>query len=400
MSVTEPVASRRLAPLDGLRGIAIVLVMMSHGWIMWPMEFIDTHAWVRPFFRSGNAAVTVFLVVSGFLSFRVLSSGDGLSRMQPVISVARRVVRVGPTLWAMLVVLLAVAALDGTDKATKDVNGSSAWHALTYTYNWLVASDLLRSRSDLGHLWYLSVDMQAFLLFAVVAYLLRRRPLGLAVTLGCWYLVLVWWRFHSFETESIWTSLNRTTTRMDAFILGALAAALMAWLPKQHPAYRALAPATLMAMLPLLLWCDTDAPFMRWGGTTLEIVVAVHVVASASLAADQWQFTGNRALVRLGTMSLGLYIWHYPIFYFIERHVSWAWGWQALAGVAATWLVARTSERLIDRRVTRVLAHPSWAQARSEGLAHYAVGAARRHLRLAGDTHPRVGRIGRRDRVG
>ena len=83
MTQSAPTPPARLAPLDGLRGIAIVLVVMSHGWVMWPMDFIDTHAWLRPFFRSGNSAVTVFLVVSGFLSYRVLASSDGLSRMRP-----------------------------------------------------------------------------------------------------------------------------------------------------------------------------------------------------------------------------------------------------------------------------------------------------------------------------
>ncbi len=242
MPPSAPSTPRRLAPLDGLRGIAILLVVVSHGWVMWPMEFIDTHVWLRPFFRSGNSAVTVFLVVSGFLSYRVLASGDGLSRMRPGVSVARRIVRVAPTLWAMLAVLLVVAALDSTDKTTKEINGRSAWHAVTYTYNWLVQDDLLHTRSDLGHLWYLSVDMQAFLLFAVVAYTLRRRPVGLAATLAGWYLLLVWWRFHSFETEIIWVSLNRTTTRMDAFVLGALAAALVTWLPRGHASYRVLVP--------------------------------------------------------------------------------------------------------------------------------------------------------------
>jgi len=400
--VSDPglTSRRRLAPLDGLRGIAILLVVMSHGWVMWPMGFIDTHAWLRPFFRSGNSAVTVFLVVSGFLSYRALSSPNGLSRMQPMLSVARRIIRVGPTLWAMLTVLLVVAAVDQTDKATKDTNGRSIWHALTYTYNWLIQGDLLETRPDLGHLWYLSVDMQAFLLFALVAFVLRRRPLGLVAALACWYLLLVWWRFHSFETESIWVSLNRTTTRMDAFILGALAAALVGWLPREHQIWRVLAPGTLVALVPILVWCDTDASFMRWGGTVLALIVAVHIVASTSLPPGHWQVSANPMLVRLGSMSLVLYIWHYPIFYFVRRHAEWPWGWQVLVGLITTWVVARACELLIEGRVTRVLAHPSWARARSEGLLHFGLGAAHQRLRQAGAEHPTVGRMLRRDGVG
>ena len=66
----------------------------------------------------------------------------------------------------MLAVLLVVAALDSTDKATKQINLHSAWHVVTYTYNWLGRGRPVETRSDLGHLWYLSVDMQAFLFLA------------------------------------------------------------------------------------------------------------------------------------------------------------------------------------------------------------------------------------------
>ena len=74
---------RRLEVVDGIRGIAIVLVVLSHGWQLWPVEWIDSHDWVRPFFRSGNTAVTVFLVASGYLTYQVLSAGAAWSGCSP-----------------------------------------------------------------------------------------------------------------------------------------------------------------------------------------------------------------------------------------------------------------------------------------------------------------------------
>src|SRR5262245_19391896 len=105
-----PVASalpRRVDALDGLRGIAIVLVVLSHGWQLWPTDWIDAHPWIEPVFRSGNYAVTVFLVAAGYLTFVTVSGGRGKG-VPPTTALLRRVVRIWPSLVAMLVVLALV----------------------------------------------------------------------------------------------------------------------------------------------------------------------------------------------------------------------------------------------------------------------------------------------------
>jgi peptidoglycan/LPS O-acetylase OafA/YrhL len=360
----------RLQALDGLRGIAIVLVVLSHGWVLWPMGFIDSHGWLTPLFRGGNAAVTVFLVASGFLSYRVLT-GRGLGAMQPVTAVVRRVIRVGPAVWTMLVVLMVIAAMDSTDKSTKEVNRNSVLHVLTYTYNWFVQANLVETRPDFGHLWYLSVDMQAFVVTALIAYVLRRRPLGFVATMAGLYVVLVWWRFHVYDVESVWVVFNRTTARMDAFVIGMIAAAVLAWLPRDRAEYRVAAISSLLLMAPVLWWCDADGAYLGWGGTVLELLVAVYIAASALSPHHGW-VTTNPVLVRLGQLSLLLYIWHFPILRFVQRHtIDWAWGWKVayatLLLVVATWLC----EVLIERRVARLLAHPEWAQVREHGVLGY-----------------------------
>src|SRR5436305_9299443 len=110
--MSEP---RRVDLYDGLRGVAIVLVVLSHGWQLWPVDWIDAHAWVRPLFRSGNSAVSVFLVASGFLMFRALTARRELARMRPDTAFLRRLARVGPGLWLFLLVVVVVSALDPSD---------------------------------------------------------------------------------------------------------------------------------------------------------------------------------------------------------------------------------------------------------------------------------------------
>jgi len=358
--------SRRVDLYDGLRGFAIVLVVLSHGWQLWPVAWIDHHSWVRPFFRNGNSGVTVFLVAAGFLMFTALTSRRDLTRVRPDTALVRRVVRVGPTLWLFLLVAVIVSALDGSARAWHADTSASVGHVLTYTWNWYVQGNLVTSRPDFGHLWYLSVDMQAFVIMAGFLYLLRRRPVGLLWGLGGFYLVLVWWRFHAADTEFVFQVLVRTTVRMDPFVVGVLAAAALPQLRRLRLSgltLAATAALSLLALVPLLFWCDHDMAFLHWGGTVLEWDIALFFVAVALGARSAFVTTlaGNRPAVILGRASLPIYIWHYPVFMFVQRHTT-GWGWQAATatGLLLTVAICVASDRLVDRPVTAFLRRPGW----------------------------------------
>ena len=363
--MSEP---RRVDLYDGLRGVAIVLVVLSHGWQLWPVDWIDSHAWVRPFFRNGNSGVTIFLVAAGFLMYRALTTRRALEQMRPDTTLLRRIVRVGPTLWVFLLVAVVVSVLDGSADAWNADTTASVWHVVTYTWNWYVQGNLVTSRPDFGHLWYLSVDMQAFVIMAGFLYMLRRRPVGLLWALTGFYLVLLWWRFHVSQTEFIFQVLVRTTVRMDPFVVGVLVAAALPQLRRLEIPQRTWAWAaggSLVALVPLLFWCDHDSAYLRWGGTVLEWDVALFFVAVALGGSSAFLTfaVGNEPLVRLGRASLTLYIWHYPVFMFVQRHAT-GWSWQAVTVVAllATVAVSYVSERLVDRRVIAFLRRPGWRE--------------------------------------
>ena len=157
--------------LDGLRGVAIVLVAVFHIW-----------------FGRVSGGVDVFLVLSGFffgssLLRTALTPGASLSPWPHVKRLARR-------LLPALVVVLAAAAI-----LTILVQPQTRWEtfadqslaSLGYCQNWeraATASDYLRAGeavSPLQHIWSMSVQGQfylAFLLLILALTALLRRPLG------------------------------------------------------------------------------------------------------------------------------------------------------------------------------------------------------------------------------
>jgi peptidoglycan/LPS O-acetylase OafA/YrhL len=185
-------------------------------------------------------------------------------------------------------------------------------------------------------------------------------------TLAGLFVVLVAWRFHSFGVENIFIVFNRTTVRMDPFVIGAIAAAVVPRMPRADTLYRHTATVLLVLIVPVLYWCERDASYLQWGGTFLEIIVAGFllciVLTPPAPAVDR--VLGNRVLTTLGAMSLVIYLWHFPIFHFVRRHADWPWGWKALVAFLATAAIAWLAHVIVEKPVSRLLARPVWDEVR------------------------------------
>lgn len=351
--------------LDGLRGIAIVLVVLSHSWVLWSFEWIDAHEWVRLPFRSGNFAVTIFFVVTGYLTYTSLAA-HGLVNMRVGVGVVRRVLRVAPATLAVLPAVL-LASVFSDDDITRESNWQTIVHISTYTWNWHVQTDALHARWDLGHLWYLSVDMQAFVAMALLLYVVRRNVAAQIASLAGLLVLLTWWRMHVAEVEPVLNVLLRTTARMDPFVVGVLLGTVMTLVRPGAVNPRTtgrMGVAAAIALAPLLWMCSRDERFLGWGVTLLELDLAV-LVAAIALGGNGLGVLRARRLRFLGRHSLLVYVWHYPVFAAVESHTSdWAWPTRTFLALTITVMVCIASYLLIERHVSRLLVHPAWARFR------------------------------------
>ena len=165
--------SRRI---DTLRGIAILLVLLHHFSIAYPLpEF------VRAVVRNGNFGVTIFFVVSGFLiTSNAMQRWGSLDRLDPLAFYTLRIARIVPCL-LLLIAIVGSLDLAGLTLFQSHVPGSKQavspmlvyGAALGFWMNALIGR-LGWVNYPLGILWSLSVEEVFYLSFPVVCLALRR----------------------------------------------------------------------------------------------------------------------------------------------------------------------------------------------------------------------------------
>lgn len=362
---SAPTAPVRNSALDGLRGVAIVLVVLSHSWLILTTTDLEIHPALLNLLRSGNVAVSIFLVVSGFLLTRSLLADigprrgpDGAVRLAPAHhpwrALARRWIRLSAQVYPLALVILVVSVLDPTDILPLAQTRDSLFRVVTYSWNTYLQSSSILARPDLGHLWYTSVYLQVAVVLVVLVRVLGRRRWALLLALTVALVLVTAWRSYALVTEGEALTLLRTTARADGMLWGALGATAWPWLARAKEAAGALTATGLLGLTGLVLSIGYSDAYLRWAGVatnmfTLFVIVGV-VLAPTSTGA---RLLGNRLLALLGRHSLATYIWHYPVFWAVARHTT---AWTEPPRVAVSLVVVAVLVAVTTRWVERPLA--------------------------------------------
>lgn len=364
----DPARRTRNDTFDGIRGVAIILVVLSHSWTLVPLDRIRQFAPLDGLFRAGDQAVTVFFVLGGFLVTRTLlrraESPDGI---RPLRYFLQRFVRIGVQLYPLLIVVVIVHYLDRSDIYSTRVTYRSVASIGTFTWNWYLENNPLTTRSDLGQLWYLSVQEQFFVGMVIVLALFARFRSRLILGAIAAIVLVTIWRIHVWDVEGWWRASLRTTTRCDGLLWGMLAALVVdRFAPLRRYAASAFTiSTTVIAGLMLFSGRFTERAYYTWLGPLIDAALAVWVVAAVHLAdlgtvgatARLVRVLTWRPLVATGVASLSIYIWHYPLFWFISRHThGWGWFARALLGLTALTALVLALQRHVDEPSRRWLA--------------------------------------------
>lgn len=366
----------KLLAFNGLRGVACILVVLGHSWTIVPVDVIDSTGPMLGTFRSGSLAVTLFLVLGSFLVTRSLLEQEertGWLRIDRFWM--RRLVRIGSQLAVLVLVLWVVSLFDRWDDWTSAQTQRSLIGVSTFTFNWSLINDALENREDLGHLWYLSVEQQFYVVWLVVLAWLYRYRYALMGVLGIGTIAVVVWRFHVLDNDGWWQASLKTTTRADGLLLGALAA-LAYPLVRRHVDQARLVTLPCLGLLAALVLLSPeldDFAYLQTQGVVFSIVaativLAIAVASNAAGLAERFLAWGPFQFV--GRISFPLYLWHLPIFYAATRWATQiAWLPRALGTVAVLAIVVVVTQLVIERPVGRWLDRNRRRHGATEGPA-------------------------------
>ncbi len=345
--------------IDGIRGIAIILVALSHGWLLWPTDQLDDHRVLNAPFVSGNAAVSMFFAITGFMAIRAMladrASGGGLVILRRI---AQRWARIHAQVFTLLAAVLVWSVLIAPDEYAQYDTGASVTRIATSTWNWYLINDPMVARSDLGHLWYVSVDIQLVVLLGLLVWVAGRHKAWLALGLVLAGTLAVVWRAHEFDTQGAYQALLMTTTRMDSTLWGAAAGIAVSWALPLAPRLRWAGTTAFLALIPVMLWASDVETYAGWGGFAVNVLMVVILLGLTTN--DDLPIAGRllrlRPLRTLGTVSLGVYVWHYPVFWAVAvQFPDWSWPFRTVLAVAVTGAAAEVTRRRIEQPLIRRL---------------------------------------------
>lgn len=343
--------------LDGLRGVAVLLVIMSHTPLLTGKQLTPIGI-VNQFASGGFLGVDIFFVLSGFLITALLLREEvDRGRVGFWSFYQRRALRLLPALVFLLVVHAVYAAVTGLPG---DVEATSVAAALTYTFNWVPVIDITAVADGYGHLWSLAIEEQFYLVWPAVLILflgVRRRANVVVAVLVTVIAAIAIHRIFVWESAPSWIPpFVRTDTRADSLLMGALLAIL--WVRRLTPT-RGLAAAGWIASFVLLFTITrsnpTEAFVYRGGFTLVGILVAIVI-----LAVVDGRWWGSRVLaippLRLvGRVSYGLYLWHLVIFFAVGRYTgSWTVGPRLLVAYGLTIAFTAFSWRFVEQPALRL----------------------------------------------
>jgi peptidoglycan/LPS O-acetylase OafA/YrhL len=223
---TRPLSAVHCPALNGLRGVAILMVLAVHlvyGNFI-PYQASPAIRLIRAVMWSGWTGVDLFFVLSGFLITGILL--DTKSKASRALSFyARRALRIFPLYYAALLAGIAASVFfpAGWAGIKPKPQGTQAWGAYAlYAQNWYLPSHP-KSWELFQHFWSLAVEEQFYLIWPCIVWLAPRRRLLFicgAGTLGPFVCRLVWLHFDSSSTAV----LMNTLTRCDTLLCGAFCA--------------------------------------------------------------------------------------------------------------------------------------------------------------------------------
>jgi len=360
---------KRIDELDGIRGIAILLVFAFHAFKR--ASYFTTNPildYIAKLTSIGWIGVDIFFVLSGFLITTILLGKRGEKDYFKNFY-ARRVLRIFPLYYVMLgIIIFSMPAVEPGAQA--HILEKLPFYLL-YQQNWLMAAGDLPPIYLLVT-WSLAIEEQFYLFWPFLIYFLQKRRLVIAnigIILFSMLARIIVALVSNDPTNTLYISYYSTITRLDTLALGALIAVIFKEFPLwqarlKKMALPALYVSTALVLIVVLLPNSEElynnVPVRLMGYTVLAILGGASIVVSLTYSRSSLlrRFFRNDMLRFFGKYSYALYLIH-PLVLQIFLDLLWDAkfrGWQAyvvylVISFGLTVILSLLSWNLLEKRM-------------------------------------------------
>jgi len=377
--VRTPDVIKRVQCLDGLRGVAVLLVICVHanhpfGGIFPPGPFDKTLAAV---FGAGWIGVNIFFVLSGFLITGILL--DSKTASSPVLNFyARRALRIFPLYFAFLLLVSLPAFIHFRIPFLVRLSPDDLLSVGGFYYNFRISFFSHASLVNIHHFWSLCVEEHFYLIWPFIVICLSAKRLvqvcltGMILSLSARIAVLAsgQWKL---------TAYYITPCELDGLLAGAFLACALRNPDLRKCVADGCGKITCLAAASLILlimyqghFYNEDGPGIS-GNLSLTIGISAVSLLFTGLIANMMlgryrlvrSWLSTRLLVSLGKYSYGMYVFHMLVLNIlhslIQRYAAFvtASDWVAkpllaITGIASSATLAMLSYYLFEVHFLRL----------------------------------------------
>lgn len=294
--------------VDGLRAIAVIAVLGYHLQISWV--------------PGGFVGVDIFFVISGYLIGALILKEARAGSFSLVSFYARRVRRIAPAFGVMVSTVLVVSYFKLLPSEYVRFAWSAFYSALSvsniYFYYHAGYFDAPASTQPLLHTWSLGVEEQFYLFFPVLVVIVfkcarNRLNASIALILLCSFALSV------YETlVAPRSAFYLAPARVWELLLGVLLVN-QSWTAKLPSFARHLGATAGLAMIGFAITTFTyETPFPGAAALIPCLGAALVIAAGQSGGSLVGSALSLRPVVFVGLISYSLYLWHWPILFFVR----------------------------------------------------------------------------------
>jgi len=340
--------------LNGVRGLAVLFVLGNH----LPLRSFES------LLPGGFAGVDIFFVLSGFLITTLLIEefeGTGAIRLRNFYT--RRALRLLPAL-IVLLLTICIFSFFALDAAAARQQYFNSLIALFYISNWV----RVLTHNQLGvlaHTWSLSVEEQFYLLWPLILLTLlrfskKRRYFFIVAAL----IALLSWAacIHlALKGASNIRMCFGSDSRVDTLMAGCILAGIWSWkLTAQNLNKRfqkiltVIAPLSFVSLVAFAIIPNLFGKGLFYYGFILLALLAAALLLDVLInpRSIMKKVFEMKWLVWLGSVSYGLYLWHWTILWAMHG-MKWNHWTIVLTGVPLSFAMTLLSYYGMERRILR-----------------------------------------------